>query len=91
MDTTEQQTFLADTYALIDLIDDIGLACQQGISDEQLIEARSYQRKAQFLVDFVRAENSMGFHASQESARILLQSIDYTRKGQLSLYQNSKK
>ena len=39
--------------------------------------ARDYQRKAQFLADFIEAENSMGFHADQEAARVLAKSIDY--------------
>ena len=43
------------------------------------------QRKAQWRLDFVYAENSMGFHASQEAARILAESIDYARQGQLAL------
>jgi nitrite reductase (cytochrome c-552) len=47
--------------------------------------ARDYQRKAQFLADFIEAENSMGFHADQEAARILAKSIDYARRGQMAL------
>jgi nitrite reductase (cytochrome c-552) len=47
--------------------------------------ARDYQRKAQFLADFIEAENSMGFHADQEAARILAKSIDYARRGQMTL------
>ena len=39
----------------------------------------------QIHVDYVEAENSSGFHADQESARILAESIDFSRKGQLSL------
>jgi len=42
------------------------------------------QRRAQFRSDFVNAENSMGFHAPQEAARILGEAIDYARQGQLS-------
>ena len=34
--------------------------------------------------DFVAAENSMGFHAPQEAARILGEAIDYARQGQIS-------
>ena len=34
-------------------------------------------------LDFVAAENSMGFHAPQELARILGESIDFARQGQL--------
>jgi nitrite reductase (cytochrome c-552) len=47
--------------------------------------ARDYQRKAQFLADFIEAENSMGFHADQEAARVLAKSIDYSRRGQMAL------
>jgi len=45
-------------------------------------EMRRYQREAQFLFDFMEAENSNGFHAPQESARILLKSLDLIRKGE---------
>ncbi|EQC47449.1 ammonia-forming cytochrome c nitrite reductase subunit c552 [Bacteriovorax sp. Seq25_V] len=45
-------------------------------------ELRKAQRDAQFLFDFVEAENSNGFHAPQESARILLKSLDIIRKGE---------
>jgi nitrite reductase (cytochrome c-552) len=33
----------------------------------------------------VEAENSTGFHAPQEAARLLVQSVDYSRKGELAL------
>ncbi|MBI1386998.1 MAG: ammonia-forming cytochrome c nitrite reductase subunit c552 [bacterium] len=72
--------------ALMDLIDDIKASQEANVPDERLQTARSFQRKAQFLLDFAEAENSMGFHAPQESARILTQSIDYIRKGQNSLH-----
>jgi nitrite reductase (cytochrome c-552) len=71
--------------ALIDLIDDIKSARESGATDEQLAEARDFQRKASFYADFVEAENSSGFHADQESARILAESIDFSRRGQMSL------
>lgn len=71
--------------ALMDLINDIKAAREAGAIDEQLAEARDFQRKAQFLLDFVEAENSMGFHADQEAARLLAESINYARIGQLSL------
>ncbi len=47
--------------------------------------ARRYQRAAQFFTDFVEAENSMGFHADQESVRILGNAINYARLGQAAL------
>ena len=43
------------------------------------------QRKAQWRLDFVNAENSMGFHAPQEAARILGEAIDQARQGQIAL------
>jgi nitrite reductase (cytochrome c-552) len=33
----------------------------------------------------VEAENSTGFHAPQEALRILAESIDYSRQGQLAV------
>jgi nitrite reductase (cytochrome c-552) len=36
-------------------------------------------------LDFIEAENSMGFHADQEAARVLLESVNYSRKGQVAL------
>jgi len=36
-----------------------------GATDDQLAAARGLQRKAQFLLDFVEAENSTGFHATR--------------------------
>lgn len=56
---------------------------QGGASDEQLKLARDLQRKAQWRLDFVAAENSMGFHADQESARTLGEAIDFARQGQI--------
>jgi nitrite reductase (cytochrome c-552) len=72
--------------ALIDLIDDIKAAQASGRAEADLESARQFQRKAQFYVDFVEAENSMGFHAPQEAARILGESINFTRQGQAALH-----
>ncbi len=57
----------------------------EGVSEAGLGAARDFQRRAQFYLDFVEAENSTGFHAPQEATRILLESIDFSRKGQNSL------
>ncbi len=46
---------------------------------------RRHQRRGQFLLDFIEAENSMGFHADQEAVRVLALSLDETRRGQASL------
>ena len=71
--------------ALMELIDGIKAAKDVGATDEQLAASRDSQRKATFLLDFVEAENSTGFHAPQEAARILFLSLDNTRKGQKAL------
>jgi nitrite reductase (cytochrome c-552) len=71
--------------ALVALIGDIKAARDRGATDAQLDRARNLQRKGQFLLDFIEAENSMGFHAGQEAARILARSIDFTRQGQIAV------
>jgi nitrite reductase (cytochrome c-552) len=71
--------------ALVALIRDIEAAQQQGGNADRLDEARKLHRQAQFLVDFIEAENSMGFHADQESVRILAHAIDLVRQAQLVL------
>lgn len=69
--------------AVVALIRDIERARRDGATDEHLAPARRRQLRAQFLVDFVEAENSMGFHADQEAMRVLGLSLDESRLGQL--------
>jgi nitrite reductase (cytochrome c-552) len=71
--------------ALIDLIGDIKAARAAGAPADALSKAQAAQRKAQFFLDFVEAENSTGFHAPQEALRILGDSINVARQGQLAL------
>ena len=71
--------------ALMSLIGDISTAADRGVTGEPLTRARDEQRQAQFLLDFIEAENSMGFHAPQESMRVLATSIEHTRRGQAAL------
>jgi nitrite reductase (cytochrome c-552) len=71
--------------ALIELIQDIKNYRENNGDDKEVLAAQTFHRKAQFLLDFSEAENSTGFHAPQESARILGLSIDYARKGQNAL------
>jgi nitrite reductase (cytochrome c-552) len=71
--------------ALVGLIADLAAAKSSGIGEDKLAAAYALQRKAQWRVDFVNAENSMGFHAPQEAARILGEAIDFSRQGQLAL------
>ncbi len=49
----------------------------------QLLKLEELQRSAQWRLDYVAAENSMGFHAPQELARILGESIDMSRQAQV--------
>jgi nitrite reductase (cytochrome c-552) len=88
IETIQERTFSMRNVAmdaLIELINDILAARSAGTGDEQLAAARREQRRAQFLLDFVEAENSTGFHAPQEAARVLLLSLEHTRQGQNAL------
>jgi nitrite reductase (cytochrome c-552) len=71
--------------ALLDLINDAAVARKADSTSAALKKAQDFQRQAQFLLDFVEAENSVGFHAPQEAARLLEKSIDFSRKGQMVL------
>ncbi len=69
--------------AMLASIETIQSAASKGATDDQLKEARALQRKAQWRLDFVSAENSMGFHAPQEAARILGEAIDFARQAEI--------
>ena len=69
--------------ALMDLLDAVESAKKSGATAEQLKPALEMQRKAQWRLDYIAAENSMGFHAPQEAARILAEAADYARQGQI--------
>jgi nitrite reductase (cytochrome c-552) len=71
--------------ALVELIDELATAEARGVPPEQITQAREFQRKASFYVDYIEAENSTGFHAPQEAARIAAFSIDFVRQGQQAL------
>ena len=68
-----------------DMLDAIAGAMKAGASDADLQRARALHRQAQWRLDFVAAENSLGFHADQEAARILGEAIDFARQGQIDL------
>jgi nitrite reductase (cytochrome c-552) len=70
--------------ALVGLLDAVGDAKARGATADQLAAARKFQRHAQWRLDFIAAENSMGFHAPQEAARVLGEAIDYARQGQIA-------
>jgi nitrite reductase (cytochrome c-552) len=70
--------------ALMDQLDAIAAAKAAGAADKDLERSLALQRKAQWRLDFIAAENSMGFHAPQEAARILGEAADYARQGQVA-------
>ena len=70
--------------AVLQLTKQIG-TMKSDSTNPRVKEAQQYQRRAQFLADFIEAENSMGFHADQEAARILALAINQARLGQAAL------
>jgi nitrite reductase (cytochrome c-552) len=88
IETIQERTFQMRGLAmdaLVALIGDIKKAQASGMPADRLTQARDFQRKAQFFLDFIEAENSRGFHAPQEAGRVLAHSIDFSRKGQATL------
>lgn len=71
--------------ALKSLIDEIQAAKKNGASEKKLDAARHFHRRAQWRADLIVSENSLGFHASSDVARILAESIDYSRQGVMKL------
>ncbi len=69
--------------ALSDAIDAIVAAQEAGATESALAEAHRLHRRAQMRWDFVDAENSMGFHSPQETARVLTHAVDMARQAQL--------
>jgi nitrite reductase (cytochrome c-552) len=87
VDTIQQRNFdllQRGGTALMDLLDAVQAARQAGATDADLGTALDLQRKAQWRLDFIAAENSMGFHAPQEAARVLGEAADYARQGQVT-------
>ncbi|TWU37393.1 ammonia-forming cytochrome c nitrite reductase subunit c552 [Novipirellula artificiosorum] len=76
--------------AMTDMLDAILAAQEAGASEEQLKPIRDLQRKAMWRLDYISSENSKGFHADQEAARILGESIDYSRQAQAAAYKLGK-
>jgi nitrite reductase (cytochrome c-552) len=71
--------------AVLTLMSAIKKAADAGANPSQLAAARDFHRKAEWRLDFVAAENSMGFHASQETARVLGDAIDCALKGYVAV------
>ena len=69
--------------AVVQMLDSLNDAHGRGKTAQQLRLAHEYHRKAQWRLDFVLSENSRGFHAPQESARLLAEAIDFARQAQI--------
>ncbi len=78
--TTKQNT----EDALIDAINAIKIAAANPGADAKLLDqARNLHRKAQFMWDFVSAENSTGFHNPEYSLKILAEATNLARQAQM--------
>jgi nitrite reductase (cytochrome c-552) len=78
--TTKQST----EDALIDAINAIKGAAANPKADTALLDqARNLHRKAQFMWDFVSAENSTGFHNPEYALKILAESTNLARQAQM--------
>jgi nitrite reductase (cytochrome c-552) len=70
--------------ALVDAINAIKLAAANPNADAALLDqARNLHRKAQFMWDFVSAENSTGFHNPEYALKILAESTNMARQAQM--------
>jgi nitrite reductase (cytochrome c-552) len=69
--------------AIVELVHTIENVRKQDANAEQLKKSLDLHRIAEWRLADVAAENSMGFHASQESARILGEAIDLARQCQV--------
>lgn len=70
--------------AMTEMLDAIVAARRSGVSEQDLAPVHALQRKAMWRLDFISSENSRGFHSDQEAARILGESIDYSRQAQVA-------
>jgi nitrite reductase (cytochrome c-552) len=68
--------------AMTDMLDAILEAKASGATEDELAEVFRLQRRAMWRLDYISSENSRGFHADQEAARILGESIDYSRQAE---------
>ncbi len=74
--------------ALLDGITALQAAMSNPASDPALLEeARRLHRQAQFMWDFVSAENSMGFHNPEYALTIIAQATDMARQMQMKAAQ----
>lgn len=87
-DRTKQIMEMA-AKAMEDMLDAVKECKERGATPEQLQEIYVLQRKSMWRLDYISSENSKGFHAAQEAARCLAESIDYSRQAQTKAMQLS--
>ena len=68
--------------AITEMFDAVMQAKASGASEEALAPIFELQRKAMWRIDYISSENSRGFHAPQETMRILAEAMDYSRQAQ---------
>ena len=77
-------TKIATEDAIVDAINAIKIAAANPNADQELLDqARNLHRKAQFMWDFVSAENSTGFHNPEYALKILADSTNLARQAQM--------
>ncbi len=76
--------------AILDAITAIKAAVAAGNADPELLDqARKLHREAQFMWDFVSAENSTGFHNPEYALKILAESTNRARQAQMLAAQST--
>jgi nitrite reductase (cytochrome c-552) len=81
--TKVYNTRLIAESALVRAHFDVAAAVEAGIDDASLKEAGTRIRHGQFRWDYVAANNGMGFHAPQETMRILADSINDAKEASI--------
>jgi len=81
--TQELRRIAEEQLALAHL--EIGDAMRLKATHAELAEVRDLVRRGQMYWDYVAATNGMGFHAPQESARVLAKAIDLARECRLQV------
>jgi len=91
VNTIQEQVYttkIATEDALVDAINAIKAAAANPNSDAALLdEARQMHRDAQFMWDFVSAENSMGFHNPEYALKLLADATNLARQAQMKAVQ----
>lgn len=78
------ETKISAEDAIIDAINAIKLAAANpDVNVELLDEARKLHREAQFMWDFISAENSTGFHNPEYALEVLSKSTNLAREAQM--------